>query len=302
VSQSPDIIVRAASVADPQAEFGEGSGTENDAALSDSVQAGSDHFVYVRALNRGGADAANASVDVYWSTPATLVTPNLWNAIGSTTIPSVPLGDELTVSDEIVWGSGNIPGPGHYCFVAVAGNALDPKPNAATFATFDQFVTYIENNNNVAWRNFDVVPAPPSAGLQQMRFLIPGAFDTSRRFDLESIGRLPRGSRVTLAVPGWLADALYPHQGEVKYDPKTQMAYIPLHPSGRHRLGTAVLHARSAAECVLQVRLPDEDRRGHYDFAVRQLYQGKEVGRLTWRFVNEKDYRRNGDKAYRRKA
>ena len=273
VSQSPDIIVRTASVADPQAAFGEGSGTENDAALSDAVQAGSDHFVYVRALNRGGADAVNASVDVYWSPPSTLVTPNLWNPIGSTTIASVPIANELTVSDEITWDSADIPGPGHYCFVAVAGNALDPKPNAATFATFGQFVTYIENNNNVAWRNFDVVPAPPSAGAQQMRFLIPGAFDTSRRFDLESIGRLPRGSRVTLAVPGWLAEALHPLPVEVKYDPKTQMAHIPLQPSGRHRLGTALLHARSAAKCVLHVHLPEQKPCGHHDFAIRQIYQ-----------------------------
>jgi serine protease len=255
----------------------------------------------VRALNRGGADAVNASVDVYWSTPATLVTPNLWNPIGSTTIASIPIANELTVSDEIVWGSANVPGPGHYCFVAVAGNALDPKPTAATFATFDQFVTYIENNNNVAWRNFDVIPAPPSAGAHQRRFLIPGAFDTSRRFDLESIGRLPRGSRVTLGMPGWLAEALSPLPAEVKYDPKTQMAYLPLHPSGRHRLGTALLHAKSAAECVIQVQLPEREGRGQYDFAIRQIYKDKEVGRLTWRFINERPGKGYGDKGYRHK-
>jgi len=47
------------------------------------------------------------------------------------------------------------------------GNAQDPKPGLATLATFAQYVTFIENNNNVPWRNFNVVAGPPSAGAPQ---------------------------------------------------------------------------------------------------------------------------------------
>lgn len=288
VSQSPDIIVRENAVADPTVSFGAGSGTENNAALSDDVVTGQDNFVYVRTQNRGGSAAASVSVDVYWSPPSTLVTPNLWHAIGTTTLPSVPTGNVLTVSGAITWPSASIPAAGHYCFVAIAGNAEDPKPGLATLATFDQYVTFIENNNNVAWRNFNVVAGPPSAGappgFYALRFLIAGAFDTGHRFDLEAIGRLPEGSRALLDVPRWLADALKPHPNEVKADVANRMVRIVLHPSGLQRLGSAMLHAKSYAECVLRVQIPPKHRQHAYEFAVRQLYREREVGRVTWRF------------------
>ena len=83
--------------------------------------------------------------------------------------------------------------------------------------------------------------------MHQMRFLIPGAFHTSRRFDLESIPRSPRGSRVMSRFLVSARGGVVAVSGRSEKDnPKTQMAYIPLHPSGRHRLGTALLHAKSA--------------------------------------------------------
>ena len=286
ISQSPDIIVRISEVMAPQTDFGPGSGTENDAGLSDTVETGHDNYVYVRLLNRGGLPATNVSVDVYWSPPSTLVTPNLWNKIGEATLAAVPV-NVLTISDTIVWAEADIPAPGHYCLVAVAGNAADPKPDPTAFTTWDNYVTYVENNNNVAWRNFDVIEGPPSAGpppgFYVRKFIIPGAFDTSRRFELEAIGRLPEGSRVFLDVPAWLADALKPHPVEVRYDGRRGTVRFPLHPSGVQKLGGAVLHAKSKAACEVQIHVPEKQRYHHYDFAIRQLYKRKEVGRLTWR-------------------
>ncbi|HMJ60771.1 MAG TPA: S8 family peptidase, partial [Bryobacteraceae bacterium] len=241
VSQSPDIIVRQAAVADPQAIYGASSGTENDPSLSQDVDTGHPNFVYVRLLNRGGSPATGVSVDVYWSPPATLVTPNLWTLIGTATLPSVPTGNVLTVSSGITWPSAALPGPGHYCFVAVVGSVQDPKPGLAAFSTFNQYVAFIENNNNVAWRNFDVVIGPPSSGappgFYRLPFLIPGAFDTSHVFELETLGRLPERSRAFLEVPEWLADALRPHPCEIKRNAKSRTARIPLHPTGVQRLG-----------------------------------------------------------------
>jgi hypothetical protein len=306
VSASPDIIVRQAAVADPQTAYGPGSGTENDAGLSQDVETGHDNFVYVRALNRGGAPAASVSVDVYWSPPATLVTPNLWHLIGTASLASIPTGNVLTVANGLPWLSADIPAPGHYCFIAVAGNALDPKPDPTAFTTFDNYLTYVRNNNNVAWRNFDVIPGPPSAeppaGYYKRGFFVPGAFDTSRVFALESVGRLPQGSRVFLDVPTWLADALRPHPYEVKPDLKREMTRLPLPPAGKHVLGTAVLHPRSAAQCTLLVQIPYETRRYPYEFAVRQLYKDQEVGRVTWQFtaLAKDDRPRGNGKAGRR--
>jgi hypothetical protein len=293
LSQSPDIIVKQAPVANPQAAYGAGSGTENDPALSDDVDTGHPNFVYVRLLDRGGSAATSVSVDVYWSPPATLVTPSMWNLIGSVAVPSVPSGNVLTVSDGITWPAASIPAPGHYCFVAVAGNAQDPKPALASFSTFDQYVTFVENNNNVAWRNFNVVPGPPSAGsppgYYRLSFFVPGAFDTSRRFQLETIARLPGGSRAFLEIPGWLADALRPHVCDFKIDTKTRAATVPLSPAGAHRLGDVVLHANSRAHCNLLVQIPEAERKSHtYEVAIRQVYKEVEVGRVTWRLGGPK--------------
>jgi hypothetical protein len=286
VSQCPDIIVRQAAVANPQVAYGAGSGTENDDTLSQDVDAGHDNYIYVRALNRGGSAATNAAVDVFWSPPATLVTPNMWHKINTAIIPSVPVSNALTVSDAIVWQSADIPAPGHYCFVAVVGNALDPKPDPTTFTSFDQYVAFVENNNNVAWRNFNVVAGPPSPnppGAYKLDFLIPGAFDTGHVFDLEAMGRLSEKSRVSLEVPEWLADALRPHPCEVNTDGKRGTARIVLHPAGVRRLGSAMLHARTVAKCQLLVQIPQQ-RHHRYEFAIRQIYKGREVGRLSWVF------------------
>jgi serine protease len=286
ISRSPDIIVRQAAVANPQGTYGAGSGTENDDALSQDVDTGHDNYVYVRLLNRGGSAATDVVVDVFWSPPATLVTPNLWTKIDTALIPSVPVSNVLTVSDAVVWNSADIPAPGHYCFVAVAGNAQDPKPDPTTFTSFDQYVTYVENNNNIAWRNFNVAgpPSPAPPGGYKFGFLIPGAFDTGHVFDLEAIGWLPEKSRAFLDVPAWLADALRPHPCEVKADEKRGTVRIALHPIGVRRLGSAVLHARVAAKCQLLVQIPRQHRHHRYAFAMRQIYKGREVGRLTWVF------------------
>ena len=181
VSTSPDIIVRQTAVANPQAAFGAGSGTENDANLSDPVLANHDHGVYVRVRNRGGSAATPVDVDVYWSPPATLVSPNLWHRIGTTSLPTVPTGNVLTASPGLVWPAAQVPGTGHYCFIAVAGGPGDPRPDPASFATWANYIAYVTNNNNVAWRNFDVVAPPPSTGKPPffaLPFVIAGAFDS----------------------------------------------------------------------------------------------------------------------------
>jgi serine protease len=298
VSQSPDIIVKQARVTNPQATYGAGSGTENDPALSDDVETGQDNFVYVRLLDRGGSDATNVSVDVYWSPPATLVSPVLWNFIGSVAVGSVPTGNILTVSDAITWPSASIPTQGHYCFVAIAGNAQDPQPVSMrnskpdiAFNSFDEYVEFIENNNNVAWRNFNVVtaPPPPPPGFYRLPFFISGAFDTGHVFDLETIAQLPEGSRAFVEVPDWLAEAWRPHVNNISEVEKTRTVRISLRTAGSHKLGSGILHTNSLAKCKLLVQIPEAARSRHaYEIAVRQIYKKTEVGRVTWRLGGPK--------------
>jgi len=295
VFMSPDIIVRQERVSIPDDAFGSGSGTENHPALSDHVDPAQDQFLYVRVLNRGGRTAKAATVDLYWAPSATLITPNLWQPIGSATLADVPTGHVFTVSPAVRWASADIPAPGHYCFVAVVCTDLDPRPGPSTFCTLNDFITYVRNNNNIGWRNLNVVAGPPLGppraplpfGLQKfyaLPFLIPGAFDSRRSFEFEAIGGLPLGSQAFLQAPAWLAEALHPRP-EIHYDNEEGFAWIPLHPSGLRKLGGALLNAESLAKCRLVVSIPDEMRSNEYGFAVRQLHEGWEAGRITWRFA-----------------
>src|SRR5687768_1028414 len=161
VASSPDIIVRSTPLAagsDPQAVYGEGSGTENDDALSTAVEAGQDNFVFARVRNRGDLPVVDemAQVTVYWSQVATLVTPSTWTKIGQVG-RDVPVGNLLTVTERITWPAANIPAPGHYCFVATVGTPNHPVPSLAALADWNAFVAFIRDNNNVTWRNFNVV-------------------------------------------------------------------------------------------------------------------------------------------------
>ena len=79
-------------------------------------------------LNQGGSAATNVEATVSWSPVASLVTPDLWTRVGSTIVQNVLVGEQLTVSDAIVWDQAEIPGPGHYCLVGLIANGIDPAP------------------------------------------------------------------------------------------------------------------------------------------------------------------------------
>lgn len=302
ISASPDVIVRPTPVADPQASFGQGSGTENSVTLGYEVEAGQDNYVYLRVLNRGGAAAANATATVYWSPAATLVTPDLWTLVGSNTLPSVPAGDVLTVSDAIVWQQADIPATGHYCFVALVGNAADPAPSPADFGSWDDFTRFIRENADVTWRNFNVVNnVPPAAGgappgFVALPFLVPGAPDRARPMALEVVARLPEGARLLLEAPRHWLDAARPRRvrpaekddrfgAALIAEDERRLERIILNPHGRWRLDERPFPARSRTQVRLLAHVPEQHRRNEYEVFARQTYRGREVGRVTWRLV-----------------
>lgn len=304
VSASPDVILRPSAVANPQAAFGAGSGTENDATLGFEAEAGQDNFVYLRVLNQGGQAASNVTATVYWSPVSTLVTPNLWTLVGSVTVPNVPLGEILTVSDAITWPAAAIPGTGHYCLVGLVGNAEDPAPAPADFLVWDNFLTFIRNNNNVTWRNFNVVNnnPPPEAdppGFVPLPFLVAGAPDRRLVFDLEIVARLPQDARMALEVPAALAAQIRPHHREPHHrEPQHShiggegtdgSVVLKLPARGRTRFEALALGADAAFPSRLLVAVPEQARRHSFQVYARQLYEGQEVGRVTWVLAPPRD-------------
>ncbi|AXS40850.1 S8 family peptidase [Breoghania sp. L-A4] len=312
ISASPDIIARPVTVADPQASFGAGSGTENASNLGFTVQGGQDNYLYVRGLNQGPVNATGATATVFWSEVSTLVTPDLWNLVGSTAMPTLPTGEVLTCANPITWSSGDIPAEGHYCFVGLLDHPNDPAPGPADFGDWDNFRNFIRNNNNVTWRNFNVEdPAPaPNAepkGFVAMPFLVPGAFDEPRDFVVEFVGKLPREAKVMLELP---VNFLQFMESELKFeriDRGKNLAVAVLPPSGRIRIGRGLMPAKARFRMRLLVAAGIKKKGADYSVAVRQLYRGEEeVGRVTWKLepgrrdFEKKEAERAGGKADRK--
>ncbi|HKO58993.1 MAG TPA: S8 family serine peptidase [Thermoanaerobaculia bacterium] len=273
LSASPDIILQSHKAADPQKQWGEGSGTEASALLSEEATLGLDHFVYVRMRNKGTAPAANVLASVFFSPAATLVTPTLWIPVGTVLLPKVPIGDALTVSNPILWPAAAIPAAGHYCFVALIGNAELPAPKPEAFLVWDDFLSFIRNDVQVTWRNFNVVT--PATGSTKMAFLAPGAPDADREMTLEVLSTLPREARVSLELPAALFGAA---QEQIQQRPS-------INPSGATRIGRFRFPRHSRNELRLEIEIPEALRIHPHQIAVRQLYEGQEVGRVTWRLM-----------------
>lgn len=292
ISASPDIILRPTAIADPQTAFGEGSGTENSMTLGFEAEAGQDNFIYVRVKNRGGSDATNVGATVYWAPASTLLTPDLWTLVGGTTLPLVSAGDLLTVSSAITWPAGAIPALGHYCFVGILSTARDPGPAPADFLDWDNFQSFIRRNNNVTWRNFNVVNnvPPPNAnppGFIPLPFLAAGAPDRARRMRFEILGKLPAGAEVILELSPEFAQKIraLPRPMPFKVPKERRVVHTPLNPCGRTRFAELSIPAKARLPMRLLVRIPPKLREREFEIAARQTYEGEEVGRVTWRLV-----------------
>jgi hypothetical protein len=143
----------------------------------------------------------------------------------------------------------------------------------------------VRAQNNVTWRNFNVVDvlADPSADPVALNFVIAGSPDAARRFDLEILQRLPAGVKIELEVPAALL-AVLPRAGfvsrQVDRESKRVRLALPFVrglPLCGVRLGPAARH-----RCRLLVHgHPALAGRGHR-LAIRQLFDGHEVGRVTW--------------------
>lgn len=300
ISTSPDVILRPDVVADPQATYGEGSGTENSMTLGYEAAAGQDNHVYVRVRNRGAAPVGPTTVRVYWSEVGTLITPDQWHLVGSTTLPAVPVGDVLTVADPITWAAGDVPAPGHYCFVAVAETAQDPAPPLASLVDWDNFRAFIRNNNNVTWRNFNVVPTPGPDDPAVLPFHVAGALDRRLPMLVDVTARLPHGARLWLDGPDFLLEeaGLPVAQGEPVGD---GLVRVPLRPQGRQTIARSVFPAKLRLGLRLVVALPADAReQTGYQVAVRQAViadspageRQDEVGRVTWYLAGPDFYER----------
>jgi hypothetical protein len=297
---SPDIILRSAKVADPQAAFGVGSGTEDSNSLSQSVVPGIDNFIYVRVLNLGGSAATDVDVSVYWAPLATLATPESWTLIGTSRIPSVPVGMQLTVSSPITWPSASIPNSSDFTFVARVECASDPAPAPAEFVTLEKFLRFVRDNRNVAWRSSQVVSGDhefadetSGAKFKVLDFLAPGAPDHGRLMGLEISTALPTGAKVQLELPRRFYELLKSkHEfGELGAGAAKGTVRIPIQPQGKTRLEKILFPARGRNALRLIVEIPNQFQGGIYEVSARQFCDEEVVGQVSWQIRPPKNSR-----------
>jgi subtilisin family serine protease len=284
LSTSPDVILQPVPVANHSTAFGEGSGTENDATLGLQAETGQDNTIYVRMRNRGGSAANGVTATVYWSRVSTLVTPGMWNLVGTSPPVNVPTGNTLVVAPGITWPSASIPAPGHYCFVALLDQAQDPAPPIPGPTDWTGFLDIIRNHNTVTWRNFHVVDVEPDPATDPvaLRFVLAGAPGQARRFDLELAVNLPEDARLFLSLPAAAAGALPSMWRELLMRDRNGQFVLDVPRIRSNALCGLRLHADAAHECrfVLQpsMRLAD----GIHTIAIRQFDDGLQVGGITW--------------------
>ncbi|MEO6192478.1 MAG: S8 family serine peptidase [Thermoanaerobaculia bacterium] len=315
ISSSPDILVWRGKPGKASDRFGEGPrantpapGNPIDPDHPDTLYANHKAHLYVRLRNRGGGQGT-ARVRLFASPAATLITPERWMPIGSIKIPvvngmGIPQGDTLTVSpaipvdlpssgqwpqDPSEWQASVVPA---YSFLAVqlpwdepplyapgfeSTTGLPPGPPYFDWAEFRSFL----RGPGVAWRNVHPVRAAASMTLP---FLLAGTPDQARHFDFEVIQRLPAGVEVTLAVPPALAAKLRQRQPWLANG--SGALNLPSRP--RTALSQVVLAAGACVRAAFHVRItgPNPLLRGH-SLAIRQLWRGEEVGRITWWFIDK---------------
>lgn len=304
-SQSPDIIVRNAPVANPAAVFGEGSGTENTMPASDDIVADATNYVYVRMRNRNAADATNVVARVYWAEAGTLIVPTDWNFIGESapiTVPAAPVGQTygpLSVTDPpIEWtpASGAVPPQmpaAHGCFIALLSCAADPAPPAIVAnagpggapTSWNDFLNFIGNNNNAAWRNFNVLDVS-AAGEGEFRtaaaeFSINGP-PRGVRFDFQVLRQLPKGARVQLRLDERLAALFGGARERADRHEKERAVSLTMDHNDRFAVTGVRLEARARYRCSIRIVLHGGIEPQPVLWALRQMYRGKEVGRVTF--------------------
>ena len=138
---------------------------------SDNVEIGNDNFIYVRIHNQGGIQT-NATLQVYFAPLTTSCSPAFWQFIDEIDVIDIPAGG-FKVSDAIIWP--HVPDPeavGHFCIIAICGNTIDPMPDTAMIDSASDYIKFVSNSNNIAYRNIAFEDILPDAWLDIPFFMM----------------------------------------------------------------------------------------------------------------------------------
>ncbi len=193
---SPDIITRKAPIPDPSVALGDITVDPG----SDKVEIGNDNFIYVRVHNHGGIQT-NATVRVYFAPLTTSCSPALWQFIDEIDVIDIPAGS-FKVSDAIIWP--HVPDPGtagHFCIIAICGNTIDPIPDTSMIDSASDYMKFVSNSNNIAYRNVTFEDAIPDSWIE-IPFVMQGFSIKPEQYNLViEAPMLPAKAIVEIKLP-----------------------------------------------------------------------------------------------------
>ena len=280
ISCSPDIIVYNQELLDPEATLGSPT-AQNDDTLGDQVEYDQDNFIYFRVQNRGN-QPTSGKIKAYWANSSTLPTPNSWNPIEPTneiTIPPVNPG-EFKVVGPMKWEMGDIPPIGHYCFVGLIDTVDDPAPDPTAIHNNDDYDRFIRKSNNVAWKNFNVVPQFPNS-YTTLTFQIQSWPKQKLSADLKiDLSSLPNNFNVYLRILKRLTTGTKLENMEL-IEETDHYSKFELNAGKISTLKNMSLLPSDKSEASLEFIIPENASDDNHRISAAQIFDGREMGRVT---------------------
>lgn len=272
---SPDIIVRAEQVDDPQEELGQAVKHRHD--LSDKVEDGQNNYVYLRVQNRGTV-AGNCTATVYFTDPGMFANPASWQNIGQLNIQNLEPG-EFRVVGPITWQDAQIPTSGHFCLISILDSASDPAPDLSTIHTSTDFVNMVRDKNNVAWKNIQIEDIIPG-GSSSFSFYMEGPQGNWHQANLRvDLTGFPGGATVLVKVVKRLADTATLNSMVVSSQSQTYTTLT--HNGGMGALEGMDFKSNEKSKVTIYFSIPEGTPDGDYPIVATLLVDGAQVGSFT---------------------
>jgi len=262
--------------------------TTQNCPTSVNPEFGQTNYVYVT-LNNNGPNAvapqqpAAGNIEVWYSNSGGASQwPIDWTLIDS--VPATLQAGEVK-DIEIEWT--NVPAPGHYCMLSRWVSVDDPM----TFVEVLSTTTNVENNNNISWKNFNVVDllaniVGPSCFVMRNIIAEPRMGELAFRFKDRDEQFLAEGGAIRLQLEDKVMERWRRNGGG----------------QGIEQVGENTIQIFNAQANLILPMLPDEDIKVGMEFEARnpfkvqakqvefgfeavQLMDGKDVGGVAYNII-----------------
>jgi hypothetical protein len=270
-----------------------------DDSLWQNVEFGQNNSIYVRLQNRGSA-SGDATINVYFIPVSSFAAPAGWIFIGTLNELAIAPG-AVRISGPLTFPSALIPAPGHYCMLAIASDSLDPAPDHTLISSVSEYIDFVRNTNNMAYRNMDVVDIiPGTPGVFEAEIgAAPGQRERfSIRIDLDrfipGLGIKIRGPRSVLdgadgrglkLVERQKDQSVYVLAPELLQQQKEPVPHCcckkPHEAEGGYGFDNVLVEKPFKVAIEYVIPKGDQNRRApreRYALAIRQIWHGQAVG------------------------